>query len=646
MQNWVYDFETLSNCFLAVFEHFKTDERKTFVVHDLRNDLREFIKFLKDCKRAGSWMISFNGNTFDNQIVEYVLRNESILLQSTPEDVARAIYEKAQDIIQRQNSKQFPEYNEKQFQIAQVDLFKMNHWDNPQKRASLKWVQFSMDWHNIQEMPIHHGATITSLEEIACIEMYCVNDVQSTKNIMKLCKTQIGMRAIITKKYNIPCFSYSNTKIGSELLLKLYCQKTGKNIWDVKKWRTKREQIILNDIVFPYITFKTPEFQGLLERIKSKVIRNTKGDFKYTQRFKGYDFDYGLGGIHQCIERGIYKSDEEYIIKDLDVASLYPSIAVVNGMYPAHLGREFYEVYKNDIVDVRLAEKRKGADGDKAIIEGFKEAANASYGNSNSEYSWLYDPQYTMQTTINGQLMLTMLVEELMISLDSAQLLQTNTDGATLRIKRTDIDKYNDICKRWEELTKLTLEFVDYSAMYIWDVNNYIAVYADGKKSPKCKGRFEWEDLQNHKPTHLHKNKSFLIVSKAIFNYFVNDISPERFLQENRNIFDYCAGERIKGADWEFRQTCLINGVASEETLQKTIRYYISNKGCKIIKYNTDDGRKMQLVSGKWLQTVMNVYEEKSWEDYGVNDTYYLEKIYDEIGSLVPKQTNQLSLQF
>ena len=28
-------------------------------------------------------------------------------------------------------------------------LFKLHHWDNPAKRSSLKWIQYSMDWQNI-----------------------------------------------------------------------------------------------------------------------------------------------------------------------------------------------------------------------------------------------------------------------------------------------------------------------------------------------------------------------------------------------------------------------------------------------------------------------------------------------------------------
>lgn len=130
---------------------------------------------------------------------------------------------------------------------------------------------------------------------------------------------------------------------------------------------------------------------------------------------------------------------------------------------------------------MRLAEKRKKEGKNMAIIEGFKEAANASYGNSNSIHSWLYDPKYTMETTINGQLLITMLVEQWILNIPEAQLLQTNTDGATLRFPKEYLPVYEEICKAWEITTKLTLEFADYQAMYIWDVNNYIGHYTSGK---------------------------------------------------------------------------------------------------------------------------------------------------------------------
>jgi hypothetical protein len=641
--HWVMDYETLSNCIVLCVEHYKEEIEKTFVIHELWNDFEELVEFIQNNRRNGERHISFNGLSFDSQITQYILNNRTKLSVLTPEQIAFAIYGKAQDVINRQERREWQEFPEHKLSIAQIDVFKMNHWDNFARSTSLKWAQYTMDWPNIQEMPIHHSTYVETMEELETIVNYCKNDVKSTKKILHLCKSQVNLRKRITEKYGVSCYSYSNTKIGSELLLKLYCEKTKKNKWDVKKSGTRRDEIILDNIIFPYISFKTPEFKGLLEKIRSKVMRNTRGEISYVVNFKGAHFDIKSGGIHQCIASGIYESDDEYTIQDIDVASLYPDMAVKNEMYPAHLGREFFEVYKNDVVDVRLAEKRKGADGDRAIVEGFKEAANATYGNSNSEHSWLYDPQYTMQTTINGQLMISMLVEEMLTTLTNPLLLQTNTDGATLRIKRSEVDQFREICKRWEEITKLTLEFAEYSKMFIWDVNNYIAVYTSGKT--KCKGRFEWEDIQNYKPTHLHKNKSHLIIPKAIFHYFVKDTPPETYLVENRNILDYCAGAKIKG-EWEAMQTCVIDGKVVYEPLQSITRYYISKTGCKIIKSNRSDGRKIQLESGKWLQTVFNVHVQKPWEEYNVDESYYLEKIYKEIDNILPKVSDQLKLEF
>lgn len=639
--NYVMDYETMSNLFVAVFIDYKSEDKKIFVIHELKNDYEAFVEFLQHNKEHKEWHISFNGLAFDSQITEFILVNHKKLKKLPVNEIIDHIYEQAQSVIRKSNNNEFLDYPEWKLSIQQIDVFKINHWDNANKRTSLKWAQFAMDSPNVQDMPIHHTSLVTTKEEIKTVVDYCINDVISTKQILHLSKPLIDVRNRIKKKYGLNCYNFSNTKLGSELLLKLYCEATGRQPYEVKQLRTRRNGINVKDILFPYIEFKSIDFQGFHEMLKGKIITNTKSDFTYTMDFNGYIFYYGAGGIHQCIETGIYKAEGDIIIKDLDVASLYPSIACMNNMFPAHLGTEFFQVYKQDIVDVRLAEKAKPKqDRDMAIIEGFKEAANASYGNSNSEYSWLFDPQYTMQTTINGQLLITMLVEELLLTIPGSKLLQTNTDGATLMFDKKYLDIYNSICKSWEAKTRLTLEFADYQAMYIWDVNNYIAVYTDGKT--KCKGRFEWEDLAKHKYTHLNKNKSFLIVAKAIYAFFVDNILPEQFLQNNRNIYDYCGGVKIKG-NWEFQQVCVDKEGIHRKTLQNTLRYYVSNNGCKVYKVNRADKREIQVEAGRWMQDIFNTYVEKPWKDYDVNDSYYLEAIYKEIDSITHKKT-QLTL--
>lgn len=638
--HYIMDYETLKGMFCGVFVHYKTDEAHVFIISEYQNDLVPFLAFLDQNILLKQRHISFNGLSFDSQITQAILKNRKKLLKMTAAQTISFIYDTAQDTIRKSNSREWSSYPEYKLSIGQIDVFKILHWDNANKRTSLKWAEFAMDWENVQDMPIPHTREKFTQEEVDLVANYCWNDVKATKKIYEYAKPLLEVRLNIIKNYGLNCMNYSNTKLGSELLLQLYCDQTGRDHRELRKTGTKRDGIPIKDIIFGYVNFKTLDLQNFLAKVNTQVIFNTKSDFKHVLKYKGSEFHIAAGGIHQCIKAGVYEADDYFDIIDCDVASLYPSIACVNQMYPAHLGKEFYQVYKNDIVDVRLAEKAKPkADRNISIIEGFKEAANATYGNSNSEYSWLYDPQYTMQTTINGQLMLLMLVEDL-LTIPEIILLQTNTDGITVKIPKKYQSLYYDKCKAWENITSLTLEYAEYKSMMIRDVNNYISLYTDGKT--KCKGAYEWEDLEKHKYTHLHKNKSHLIVTKAVYNYFINNIPPEQYLQDNRNIFDYCAGVKSVGG-WKVVEHVIKDGIPQKNPQQKIVRYYISKRGAKLVKTH-EDGREIQVEAGPYYQTVFNVYQKKPWSKYDVEDKYYLDAIYKEISNILAKPKKQLDL--
>jgi hypothetical protein len=69
---------------------------------------------------------------------------------------------------------------------------------------------------------------------------------------------------------------------------------------------------------------------------------------------------------------------------------------------------------------------------------------------SNDENSFLYDPEFTMRITINGQLSLALLYEMLTEGIPGAIPLMQNTDGLETLIPRKYIDKYYEICAEWE----------------------------------------------------------------------------------------------------------------------------------------------------------------------------------------------------
>ena len=622
---WIFDLETL-DVFTATYLDRDSDETRVFVIDNELDDRELMFEFL-DNEVAG--LVGFNSINFDAQILEYMYRN--------PDCTAGDIRRYAQ-IITSDNDRMndVPEWR---LRHKHLDLYRIHHFDNKNKRTGLKWCEFSMDLENIEDMP-SDGEGENWLQMILS---YNLNDVIATKELYKRTISMIELRKQLTKMYGINLINASDSKIGSELTLKLYCQKTGKNIKDVRSMRTYRKSIKIGDIIFPYVKFNSDIFNLVLNHFKNLEIKDTKSGSEFSVNYKDFQFDYGSGGIHGSISNSIVESDKEYVIIDADVSSLYPSIAIVNGLYPRHLGREFVDIYNQEIVVPRLIAKKEG---NKVLADGFKLAANSVYGKSNDVYSWLYDPQYTMATTINGQLLLTMLAEMLM-EIDDSKLIQINTDGLTMRIPRDKGTQYFDICEKWMKITNLELEYVKYSKMIIFDVNNYLAFYIDGKY--KAKGRCEFENIP------LHKNKSFAIIPRAFYEYYKNNTEPVEFITNHNNIYDFCAGVKskrsdIKGGNW-YQLHWIEKGDYKTKKLSKTVRYYVSNKGATLIKHSEDGSqshveapvRKGTRIMKDWKVTYFNKsVKHNDFSKYDIDYTYYISKVNEWITDI--KDKKQLSL--
>ena len=661
MIHYVMDYETLSNCFIGVFQEYKSENTKIFICSATNNDIMMLYDFFDTNIKENQWHISFNGLAFDAQITNFIIRNKKRLVKLNGEQIAAEVYGKAQDCINRQSNKEFQEWSEKQLDIKQIDLFKLNHWDNPAKRSSLKWIQCSMDWHNVQDMPLHHSTVIKSKKQIDDIIKYCINDVESTKKIMTLCKEQIGLRGALTDEYNISLYSASEPRISKELFLHFLQKETGISKYELRDGRTYRKEIHVNDILLPYLKFDVPEFNDLLTKFKSLVLdaENLKGSLKYNVKYRGVPVDFGLGGVHGA-KRGIYIPKEGMTIMSSDVVSYYPNLAIRNGWSPAHLPSDqfcqLYEWFFNE-------RKKIPKSNPKNYV--YKIILNSTYGLSNDKHSFLFDPELTMRITINGQLTLMMLFTMLSEKIPGAIPIMTNTDGVEIMIPNQYKDLYMETCKEWELLTNLNLEHDEYQKLIVPDVNNYIGIYnfnevtkadfvklqssnpealfkKEGDKfyfaATKCKGRFDFKNLA------LHKNKSFQVIPKALYYYFVHGIDPKKYIHRNRDIFDFC-GQTKTNRNWKFINVGVSNGLHYSNDIQKTLRYYVSKSGSKIIKRNTQDDREINVVSGKWMQTIFNLYEEKYWSEYNIDYQFYLQRINREIMAMRPELfINQYSL--
>lgn len=620
----VYDIETLSNCFTYTGYNTKEDKWYQFVIHDSINQLGELYDHIKNDLIM---MVGFNNEKFDYPVIHWILTNVKRLITQSSDQIARDIYKEAQRII---NSTEYEVIPDNKKFVPQTDLFLIWHYNNKARLTSLKDLEFAMNMPNIEEMPIHHTQYVHE-HQIQEILNYNKNDVEATYKFLLVTlgktdysiyknKNKIELREKLKRKFKIPCSNYPDVKIGEQLMLNLYARATNQNTRDLKEQRTNRDKIYLKDCIPSWCNIKSKEFLEFYKTICRTVITGAKGEFQKSIIFHGIKFDFGLGGSHGCIKSGVYKSDEQNIILDLDVSSLYPSIAKSLNLYPAHLGPEFMELY-SQFIDDRIAEKHKPkAERDNVLIEGYKLLLNGTYGKSNEATSFMYDPLYTFRTTIGGQMFICMWAERMVEAVPELTFIQINTDGITIKLPRNKVELIQQVCNQLTKETTLGIEEAFYKQMIIRDVNNYIAEYEDSTSENehlKLKGCFEIDK-------EYHKDNSMKIVAIALKNYFINNIPIETTIKNHDNIYDFCMRLKINSSSKAFYNT-FKDGDIQQIPLNRTTRYYVSNKGGGLtIFYN--GSTEVTRVNKGYVTTLFNNYVKST--DYDINYKFYIDEAY------------------
>jgi hypothetical protein len=684
-RGYVYDYETTVNCFLACFINVQNpNDIISFEVSQYEDEMPEYLEFLRSCIKNKVMLVSYNGLKFDSQVSRYVLSEAKGNRLPGFAQSALAIYQTAQEVIRRSNIHEFPIFHPKDNPFRECDILAINNYDNPAKRSSLKWLQYSMDWHNVEDMGKSH-TEMHNQQDILLLKAYCINDCLSTRELFIKNKSEILLRGNLSKHFKLDLHNASEPKLAKKIFLKLLAERMGVAEYDLNKKRTYRKKLALKEVILPYIAFETPVFKETLRKFKALVLdgENLKGSFNHEVTYRGMPITFALGGIHGA-KKGIYKSDKDFIIKSFDVTSYYPNLAIRNKWAPAHIPKElFCEIYEGFFEDRKLYSKKD------PLNYVYKILLNSTYGLSNEENSFLKDSMFTMRITVNGQLLLIMLMEKICERIPGARPVMINTDGAEIIIPREYEHIYTQLCEEWEALTMLNLEYENYQKLITPDINNYIGIYEakeideatalekiqevprplikrtrDGKFNyygVKCKGRFEVD-----KP--LHKNKSYRINRLAFYNYFVHGKQPEMTIAENKSIYDYCAGVRAKG-EWKFVATCLEDGSILDNKLPKTLRYYVSTKGCKLRKLKEEWGvpekpavddlfslqqewsdvpilmgvKTIKLEADNCMEQVVNrVDSKKEFEDYDIDYKFYIKKIRKEIKNIDPEYSQAM----
>lgn len=562
----VYDIEIFPNCFSLTIKNTETKEFQFFELSDRKNNLVDLVPLFLDKKYI---FCGYNNIHYDNPIVNFIIEYKETLKKSTRLDIEYNLFQLSQTIIKGDLEKWKRWKYANNFET--LDLLTMLF--SQKLRVGLKEMQVTMKYSNVQEYDGDFEAPIPG-EDIPKMIQYNINDVNSTEELLYRCENDIKLRLNIEEEYGIKALNKDGVNLGMEILKTKYLEKTHKTWNDIKDLRSPCNKIALNEIILPFIKFDNPILKDLLNEMKQQVVSPDRKGYNKHFLMDNLEYSVGVGGIHSVNKPSIFIAKEDEVISDVDVASLYPSLIIEYGFYPPHLGKEFLEVYKG-IKDERIEAKHNG---NKLKNLTLKLSINGLSGNLQSEFSWCYSPKTVMRIRINGQLLLLMLAEKL-ISI-GCQIIQANTDGLFVLRKKKDEQKFKDVCKWWENLTRLELEEDRFERFYQFAINDYLGViegYKDSKNPKLLKKKGLFIDSVT-----LGKGMQPMIIPKAINANLADNIPVEETIRNCKDINEFITYQKV---DKKFAVQYM------NKFITHINRYYVSTNGGYLYKCEVEGNK-------------------------------------------------------
>jgi len=315
---YIYDIETYPNVFTCAIEQFSTGEQYIFEWSERKDDIERFSKFISFLRSTHASMVGFNNIGFDYPVIHQIFNNY-------PNYSLAEMFLFADNIINTPWSQRFDNVIwYKETVVRQIDLLKVNHFDNSARSTGLKDLEFNMRSGNIQDLPYAPGIPL-SLDQIDPLILYNIKDKDETKDFFVHCMKAIKLRDNLSAKFGKDFTNHNDTKIGKDYFIKRLEEHRKGTCYDWSTGRrrprqTIRPSIALGDVILPYVSFDHPEFNRVLSWFRGREIKETKGSIKdLSCTVDGFKFDFGTGGIHGSIPSTVVESDQESVIIDVDV---------------------------------------------------------------------------------------------------------------------------------------------------------------------------------------------------------------------------------------------------------------------------------------------------------------------------------------
>ena len=508
----VYDIEVFAYDWLVIFFDVSTGQWSIF--HNDNDAVRTYMS------QPGRIFCGFNNKHYDNHIVK------AICCGASPE-----LVKQINDFIIVQERPGWEHYflRQNRFWFDSFDLM-----DDTQVGTSLKHIEAHLGLAiEESEVDFNLDRPLTP-EELESTIRYCKYDVLMTAKLLTLRKGYLDAKLNVARTKGIPdekALYMTNARLTAAFL-----DATPTFRSDERDYHYPDN---LDKTLIPSIVLDFFDQVGDL-RISSADL------FKSQLKFQvdGAEAVVGFGGIHHAQPNYREVASGNRVIRNYDVASLYPSLMVNNGYTSRNIPSPatFEEVYHTRL-------KAKAA-GDKHTANTLKLILNTTYGASLATTNPLYDPLMGRSVCITGQLYILELAMRYLQDTRTVRIIQLNTDGIMISIEENEMPTIYRINDLWQESKNLLLEEDKIEAIYQKDVNNYVMV--DHKGKVKTKGAYVTFGIPPAGAFSINNN--FTIVKEAVIAYFTKGTPVEETIYRCTDIHKFQiiakAGGGYKAVYW------------------------------------------------------------------------------------------------
>lgn len=485
---WFSDAEVFAHDWLFCFR--RQSDGETVSVWNDPEVVAEFIELY------GPVLVGYNYRDYDSHILK------AVLLGWEPEDVKHV-----NDTIMESDDRShvWQLFNgHKWIELPPViDLF---HDLVP--RRGLKEIAANIGMSVVESSVPFDIDRLLTPEERAEVERYCLSDIDITEALYDLRFDYLKSKSDLCEAKGVDpltMLKHTNARVVSEVL--------------------QAERIVAH----PFETYEVPDNLDTSAIPQDVIDYATKWNtdnctMKKPETvefmFHGCPTTFGLGGIHAAVPAYKETSSDERVILSQDVGSYYPSLIINNGYMSravpdASVYEEFYHM--------RMAAK---AAGDKDTAEAAKLVLNTTFGTMKDSYNKMFDPMQATRVCLSGELYILDLIEQMYRAVpEGLQLIQLNTDGWIISIRRDDYDTVMGVVSQWQSRTGFTVDTDEIEVIVQANVNNYALRTIGGKVKAKggVVGNCDGGDF---------KSNNMTIIDKAVAAYLLDGTPIETTVNE------------------------------------------------------------------------------------------------------------------